>query len=836
MSLPAFRLQSLSSTDQTQMPFTLGHAFVAGDLKPSDGLKAGTIPLQVDVKAVHADGSVRHAILSGVLPKLAAGETVALQLEKAKPSAVDPHPGVLQQLANLDAKIVLALAGETYTASVKGAQFGDLMMWLSGPIVMEGQFSVPLKNAAGAEHPSLTARFGVRYYPDAKAARVEFIVENTKTFKAANRFQYDVDLYIGDKAVYSKKGLTHYHHSRWHKYAWWGQEPQTLIQHDPAYLIATKALPNFDLTFAPSASNLDYMASLINETNTGPMTIGPVAWNMGMTGGRADIGPLPTWHTMHLLSQDQRARATMMAAAEGSGSWSTHYRDEKTGYPLSIATPGNGGITLHPNLNWRGPLPVPRAEGDNNDLLQAVAADDTSHQPALTYYPYLITGDYYLLEELQFWATTNPLNADPNGYEGEKGLIRWQQVRGQAWSLRTLGHVAYITPDAHPLKKYFVNQVEANVAYYTDVYVNGKPNNFGAIDGSGPEAFRDIKAFAPWQDDFFTWSVGNLVELGFSSALPLLKWKAQFPVGRMVAPGTCWLVATQYTMKYRDDKDQKVDSFAAIFDLNYGGDFVYNDDVAYLPNPDGVKFSSLPCNSQQQIDFLTKIHKFTWVKGRMVGFATSADGYPSYMQPALAMAVDSGDPDAVRAWELFMSRSCKPDYREAPQWSILPRTIATPAQQLPTTPTPAPVATAPTPVVSASAPLKIGAQPKNAGTWTKIAAEGEHVKPAKGDYVRYGIGDKFIYAQASGEFDATNSAFGKDPAINVVKQVDVFTPAPAPAPVPKMTYRIEKVTKYVLYEAVADTKGIETLTQMAEFDMQQDADMVKAALEKANVA
>ena len=36
-------------------------------------------------------------------------------------------------------------------------------------------------------------------------------------------------------------------------------------------------------------------------------------------------------------------------------------------------------------------------------------------------------------------------------------------MAGQAWSLRTLGHAAYITPDAHPLKGYFVKQLDNNL-------------------------------------------------------------------------------------------------------------------------------------------------------------------------------------------------------------------------------------------------------------------------------------------------------------------------------------------------------------------------------------
>ena len=831
MSLPTIRLQSTSATDQAQMPFTMGHVFVAGDLKPSDGLKAGTIPLQVDLKAVHADGSVRHAILSGVLPKLAAGETVALQLEKAKPSAVDPHPGVLQQLANLDAKIVLALAGETYTASVKGAQFGDLMMWLSGPIVMEGQFSVPLKNAAGVEQRLLQARFGVRYYPDAGTARVEFIVENTKTFTSAQKFNYDVELQLNGQAVFSRKGMDHYHHSRWHQYAWWGVEPRINIQFDPAYLIQTRAVPNYDMKWSPRESEL----SAMNTGPTGPMTIGPVTPYMPTTGGRADIGSLPVWSVMWLLSQDKRARDVMMAAADGAGSWSVHYRDENTGLPVRTDNDKNKDITTHWNLRNNGPLPVPRYFNDNPDApagSYTPYTDDTAHQPSLVFLPYLITGDCYYLGELQFWAVANPLGTDPNNSGHGQGLVRWLQVRGQAWSMRTLGHVAYITPDADPMKAYFVKQLDNNLTFYYDTYVKGQPNKLGAYDGSGYGAFNEVSGgnFAAWQDDFLTWSFGYLGDLGFDKAAQLAKWKAQYPVARMTSPDMPWWLASTYSFKIRPAPDQPLyGSIGEIYRATYGGDTIPNDDGQYKPAVfGGKKFIEMQQYSQEQANVLGAINGFQWTLGRMVGYADGAMGYPANLQPALAAAVNSGVPDAEKAWSTFIGRASQPDYHSAPQWAILPYN----AENI----MPAPIATpAPAAPAAPSKALKIGAQPTDKGTWSKIAAEGDHVKVAKGAFVSYGAGEKLIYAQAvEPEFDATNAAWGGDPVVNVVKQVNLFTPAPA---APTRTLKVVPVTRYQLVESISDpANGAASVGPIGEYDSEAAANRVKAALEKANVA
>ena len=69
-----------SSSAQTNVPITFGPVFKVGELASGTsvagtGTVNGSIPLQVNVKATHGDGSVRHAIISAVLPNLGSGQT-----------------------------------------------------------------------------------------------------------------------------------------------------------------------------------------------------------------------------------------------------------------------------------------------------------------------------------------------------------------------------------------------------------------------------------------------------------------------------------------------------------------------------------------------------------------------------------------------------------------------------------------------------------------------------------------------------------------------------------------------------------------------------------------
>lgn len=681
------RIENLG-TGQKNVPFTFGQVFKVGAVMPGQGLagqlsNGDIVPLQIDQKATHADGSVRHAIISGVLPTIFEKEERELKLVTAKAGATKPFS--LTQIP--DGVVELTVDGTKY--STNGSKFGDVIEWLSGSVVAEGIVPAELSDDKGNAHPHLTVRAGIRAYSTGHV-RVEIIVENTKTFTpGANNFKYDVTVKLGGKTVFEQKALTHYHHARWHKTFWLGDEPMIHVRHDPEYLISTKAVPNYDMSSIAGASQFESMRKRITAESFQPMKIGPVNPAMPATGGRVEIGPMPSWYAIYVQTAHVSARDVMLSVADGSGSWSVHYRDENTGYPVRIDNDKNKNISTHMNLGNKGPLPIPRF-ANGKATLGTPYQNDTAHQPSFAYLPYLLTGEYYYLEEIQFWASSNPLETDPGNRQFDKGLLNWQQVRGQAWSLRTLGHAAYITPDNNPLKEYFVKQVQNNIEFYHSTYVEGNPNNLGVYDGSGKASFQ-VDGSAPWQDDFLTWSFGNLVELGFEDALPILKWKAKYVTGRMTDPGFCWIQASAYFLHNRPAKNQPVfATFSDMYEFNFGGDTILNESKL-LRHPQGLKFIDQPCGSKEQSDWLKAASKGHWSAGRMSGFSDSTQGYPANMQPALAMAAQFEVGDAKLGWERFMSRSDQPNYKGAPQFNIVPReSDAVEVEQPPVEPVPEP--------------------------------------------------------------------------------------------------------------------------------------------------
>ena len=63
----------MATASQTNAAATFGQAFAQGDVPNGQTVVAktasgATVPVQMDVKARHADGSVRHAVLTVQLP------------------------------------------------------------------------------------------------------------------------------------------------------------------------------------------------------------------------------------------------------------------------------------------------------------------------------------------------------------------------------------------------------------------------------------------------------------------------------------------------------------------------------------------------------------------------------------------------------------------------------------------------------------------------------------------------------------------------------------------------------------------------------------------------
>lgn len=610
---------------------TFGMIFKAGDVPKGRSLSTSLGTIQIDPKATHSDGSLRHAVLSLHFDSLGAGPSTAIQLALAEPVGPRKPIEVAEVLKTpFNAQVILTLAGVDYKASARDFLAApSTKLWLSGPQCTEWLVNAPFKNSAGKIHPLLQAHFAIRAYQGLKHIRADITVENTWAFEPnPTGISYDAKIIVGAETTFVKTGIEHTHHSRWRRVLWFGGDPSLEYAYDRDYLFSTGAFPYFDrgVEIAPQA-----LAAL--KTDFEPMSIGGFTSYMPQTGAHADIGPLPNFAALYLLTLDPRARLNVLANGNCGGSYQIHYRHKATSLPVTIdqfpymTLLGNREDTRNPKTGKLEIFPeVTNGLTKHNP--------DDAHQPSIAYLPYVISGDYFYLEELQFWANYNMIMSNPVYRSLDKGLLRWAQVRAQAWSMRTLGQTAYITPDNHPLKSYFTEKINNNIEWYTAAHVgNPKANALGYLEGHYDYAPYGI---APWMDDFFTWSMGFLDQLGFVKVKPLLLFKAKFVVGRLTDPGYCWLNASEYSLQVGNAQKVPYRTFAQVHQANY-------------PKAGAC------------------------VGFKMIGYPDEATGFGANMQPALAVAVDAGAPGAQEAWNQYQARLPKQDYSSMPEFSVVPK-------------------------------------------------------------------------------------------------------------------------------------------------------------------
>ena len=652
------QLINTTATAQANAFATFGQTFSQGDVRNGEtliGRTAGgaSLPLQVDVKARHADGSLRHAVITAQLANSAANGVDNISLVKATgTAAAAPIAPTALLNSGFTASFSATIGGQRYTASADELlKSGKYTAWLSGALVNEWLVQAPLKNASGVAHPHLMAQFAIRAYAGQNSARVDVTVENGWAYEASpQNFTYDAQVLVGGQSVYSQAALTHYHHARWRKVYWWGKAQPLNVRHNTSYLIASKALPNYDQSLAIKESTLAAWKTQWNTSKTGPMQVGVATAYMGTTGARNDIGMMPSWNTLYLLTMDQRMKDVALGMSEAAGTWPAHYRDKNTGRPVTLASYpymsiiSSSGDTINPATKKSEAFPA-----CPDSVCAMPLAADTAHQPAFSYLPYLVTGDYYHLEELQFWANFSSFRSNPGFREAGKGILLDEQVRALAWCLRTIAEAAYITPDNDPQKANFTAIVNNNIAWYDALYTNNaSANKLGVVTNGYAVVYDEYTGLAPWQDDFLTAVLGHVVELGFTNAKPFLAWKTKFVVDRMTGNGFCSIQAPQYSMKIRDS--EKAPVYATI------------GEVYKASNP---TISNLACDSAALATALQVR------PGEMTG-TLSPLGLQSIMQPALAYSVGV-NPNGAKAWSQFASRPIKVDFTEDPNFAIVPR-------------------------------------------------------------------------------------------------------------------------------------------------------------------
>ena len=316
----------------------------------------------------------------------------------------------------------------TYNINVKDALenttgFNTINTWLQGSIASEWIVTTPLIHPETTQpHPQLQAQFHIRAFSGIQQVKTDIVVENVWSHQdqVSNLF-YDISIHNNNETIFTDS-IEHYSHARWKKTFWWGEAPDYAIKQDIGYVIASNAIPNYDISIEASQAAIEYYADQFSGSDYELMGVGSATKYMPQTGAHEDIGPIPRWQALYVISNDSRAKQATILNSDLAGTWSIHYRDKDTGLPISIddypyltILSGNGD-TYNPETEQYEAFP------DCSGFCGTPYVHDTSHQPSFSYVPYLITGDYFHMEEMIFWANYNLFSSNPGYRQQEKGL------------------------------------------------------------------------------------------------------------------------------------------------------------------------------------------------------------------------------------------------------------------------------------------------------------------------------------------------------------------------------------------------------------------------------
>jgi len=445
---------------------------------------------------------------------------------------------------------------------------------------------------------------------------------------------------------------------------WVGADPQITPKHDGAYLRATKLVPNYGW-YSPSTTTLNALTTAYT-----PNFIGNVDAAMGNAGTRP--GLLEHWQAFYVTtSGDVRAYRAMIANGLASGSWSIHYRDERTNEPFKFAAYPLASLSVP-----ESPA-IPAGSGPTNGNYAV------THHPCFAYLPFLITARWFFLEELLFQNSYHYLLSDTIRRRQASGIFFcWNgayTTRGAGWALRTCAQTLALLPTSHPCHSDLVNQWEQNMIKWRDHLVNGEPysdqytTNRNWSNALGvPGHYTDYNAdnsrgsafwTGPWQEAFVIQAVGHAWDLGLpisasarTAHQQVRDYLYKFVVG-LAGDGA----AGGFNYRYFGVYDVPIGTKAG-GNINYYSSWgaAYQEWLAQTPSADRATAPGL---------------SLRYGSGDATAFDLT-EGFIGQKIPALAYAVEHGASGAAAAWARITGSTTwglAGAFSDAPKFGVVPR-------------------------------------------------------------------------------------------------------------------------------------------------------------------
>jgi hypothetical protein len=522
---------------------TFGQVFTQGEVGAKAGLVATVngvdIPVQMDVKTTYADGSVKMAVLSMDRPDLAAGATAGVSLSTVASAAASTPIDLSTALNNHSFAVDLTNNGQATHIDVLAAlkqalADGSASFWQSGELATQARVEIPLDGSQRLVFDVTAFKGG--------GMSVEAQFNNDGAMgSSGGGVNYGVSVSM-DGHVVADATVNQAQYQNWHQSfssngTDGGQglgdpaEGWLNIRHDIAHLQETGAVAHYDLTVGISDAMLAGFAASTQAVGWGdPLAINEVSQYMPGTGARADIGITTASNTAWLMSQDAHAAAYALGQAETASAVTWHLWDADNKGWLSTDD--------YPNL-WtdeRGGTGTP-GDASSGGLTQQIGNSsgwdlDSAHQPDLSYVPYLMTGDRWMLDNLNAQASWNIVAQWPSERANASDiLVDGNQVRGAAWALRQIDEAAWAAPDGSAEKAYFTEASNANWSWLVSKIPEWTTEQ-GEAHGWLPGVYGVDGAMPPWQQDYFASTVIAAASRGNADALTFLEWQSNFLVGR----------------------------------------------------------------------------------------------------------------------------------------------------------------------------------------------------------------------------------------------------------------------------------------------------------------
>jgi len=367
----------------------------------------------------------------------------------------------------------------------------------------------------------------VYYRPDIMSDREEWVFEFGDPWNqlATNLGAYTVKIKKRDGSEVILQVPEHFHLSRWR----WQSEVRP-VRKTVEELIQAKLVPHYD------GSVLSRYANDYNPKTYAIMRLAGIYPNQATTGERADIGIVTGWQSDYLCVGSNLQ--TILDQAEAGGTLNWHVRDRTGIAPMDLFVYPKA--TMYSSGNGADPY-IKRTSCTVDGMKMAY---DTGHSPAQAYLPFLLTGDPYYLEEVQFQANMDFLMDPPQS--------RYRKVgRYLAWSMRNTLYALAATPENVPdwllPKSYWQDHLDGYLIWVQEKMASGDPLHLIASGGSqGSPGIPSGSYFPAWQEDFLTAMFAIAVRMGNEDWMDALIWKLDCTVNRVHAEYWPWPNPTLY--------------------------------------------------------------------------------------------------------------------------------------------------------------------------------------------------------------------------------------------------------------------------------------------------